>query len=77
MAALGTELRIEPGALVASMLYYWVPEQRCAIEGVQKLPPGSWARVRPDGELDRAALLADRGRGAASRRPARRRPAAR
>jgi asparagine synthase (glutamine-hydrolysing) len=49
VAALGTELRIEPGALVASMLYYWVPEQRCAIQGVHKLPAGSWARIRPGG----------------------------
>ena len=47
VAALGSELRIEPGALVASMLYYWVPEQRCAIQGVHKLPAGSWARIRP------------------------------
>jgi asparagine synthase (glutamine-hydrolysing) len=47
VSALGTELRIEPGALVASMLYYWVPEQRCAIQGVHKLPAGSWARIRP------------------------------
>ena len=51
VAAVGPELRIEPGALVASMLYYWVPEQFCAIEGVQKLPAGSWARIRPDGRL--------------------------
>jgi asparagine synthase (glutamine-hydrolysing) len=50
-AAVGPELRIEPGALVASMLYYWVPEQFCAIEGVRKLPAGSWARIRPDGQL--------------------------
>jgi asparagine synthase (glutamine-hydrolysing) len=49
VAAAGSELRIEPGALVASMLYYWVPEQRCAIDGVRKLPGGSWARFRPDG----------------------------
>jgi asparagine synthase (glutamine-hydrolysing) len=49
IAAAGSELRIEPGALVASMLYYWVPEQRCAIQGVSKLPAGSWARFRPDG----------------------------
>jgi asparagine synthase (glutamine-hydrolysing) len=49
LAAAGTELRIEPGALVASMLYYWVPEQRCAIQGVQKLPAGSWVRFHPDG----------------------------
>ena len=50
-AAVGPELRIEPGALVASMLYYWVPEQFCAIEGVCKLPAGSWARLRPDGHI--------------------------
>ena len=49
LAATGSELRIEAGALVASMLYYWVPEQRCAIRDVRKLPAGSWARFRPDG----------------------------
>ena len=38
VAAVGSELRMEPGALVASMLYYWLPEQRCAIDGVRKLP---------------------------------------
>jgi asparagine synthase (glutamine-hydrolysing) len=48
-AAVGSELRVEPGAMVASMLYYWVPDQQCAVAGVRKLPPGSWARVRPDG----------------------------
>jgi asparagine synthase (glutamine-hydrolysing) len=47
VSALGSELRIEPGALVASMLYYWVPEQRCTIQGVQKLPAGCWVRIRP------------------------------
>ncbi|GAA1615359.1 MULTISPECIES: asparagine synthase (glutamine-hydrolyzing) [Kribbella] len=49
VAAVGPELRTEPGALIASMLYYWLPEQRCAIDGVDKLPPGSWAEFRPDG----------------------------
>jgi asparagine synthase (glutamine-hydrolysing) len=49
VAAVGPELRTEPSALIASMLYYWLPEQRCAIEGVEKLPPGSWAEFRPDG----------------------------
>jgi asparagine synthase (glutamine-hydrolysing) len=49
LAAAGPELSIEPGALVASMLYYWVPDQRCAIRNVRKLPAGSWARFRPDG----------------------------
>ena len=51
VAANGSELRIEPGALVASMLYYWLPEQRCAIDGVRKLPGGSWARWQPDGAV--------------------------
>jgi asparagine synthase (glutamine-hydrolysing) len=51
VAAVGPELKIEPGALVASMLYYWVPEQRCAIDGVHKLPGGSWALFRPDGTM--------------------------
>ena len=52
ISALGTELRIEPGTLVASMLYYWVPEQRCAIQGVHKLPAGTWARIRPGRKLE-------------------------
>jgi asparagine synthase (glutamine-hydrolysing) len=51
VTAIGPELRIEPGALVASMLYYWLPEQRCAIADVRKLPGGSWALLRPDGTL--------------------------
>jgi asparagine synthase (glutamine-hydrolysing) len=52
LAAVGNELKIEPGAMVASMLYYWVPEQRCSIQGVTKLPAGSWARFRPDGTYE-------------------------
>jgi asparagine synthase (glutamine-hydrolysing) len=51
VSAVGPELRIEPGALVASMLYYWVPEQWCAVAGVRKLPGGSWARFSPDGHM--------------------------
>jgi asparagine synthase (glutamine-hydrolysing) len=49
VTAFGPELRIESGALLASMLYYWIPEQRCAIDGVRKLPGGSWLRLCPDG----------------------------
>ncbi|HEU4948728.1 MAG TPA: asparagine synthase (glutamine-hydrolyzing), partial [Kribbella sp.] len=49
VSAVGPELRTDPGALISSMLYYWLPEQRCAVEGVEKLPPGSWAEFRPDG----------------------------
>jgi len=49
LSAVGPELKVEPGAMIASMLYYWVPEQLCSIQGVSKLPAGSWARFRPDG----------------------------
>ncbi|MGH3272991.1 MAG: asparagine synthase (glutamine-hydrolyzing), partial [Streptosporangiaceae bacterium] len=71
-AAVGSELRIEPGALVASMLYYWLPEQRCAIDGVRKLPAGSWARFRPDGtsSLHSYWVIADEAAQAAAGPPA-------
>jgi asparagine synthase (glutamine-hydrolysing) len=49
VAAVGPELEVDPGALVASMLYYWVPDQRCSLRGVEKLPPGTWAELHPDG----------------------------
>lgn len=43
VAAVSNELVSEPSALVASLLYYWVPPSRCAIRGVEKLAPGAWA----------------------------------
>ena len=49
MAAVGPELTVDPGALVASMLFYFLPEERCAVKEVFKLPPGSWAEWRADG----------------------------
>jgi asparagine synthase (glutamine-hydrolysing) len=52
VSALGTELRIDQGTLVSSMLYYWIPEQRCAIQGVHKLPAGTWAGISPGGTLE-------------------------
>ncbi len=45
----GSELRMRHSALVASMLYYWVPDQMCSVDGVEKLQPGTWAEFRPDG----------------------------
>jgi asparagine synthase (glutamine-hydrolysing) len=47
--ALGQGMEADPGALVASLLYYWVPPGRCAIKGVSKLPPGTWVEFLPDG----------------------------
>lgn len=49
VAATGSELAIDHASLVASLLYYWVPDQRCAIAGVEKLPPGTYLEFRPDG----------------------------
>lgn len=49
VSAVGPELRTDPGALIASMLYYWLPEERCVAAGVEKLPAGTWLEFRPDG----------------------------
>jgi asparagine synthase (glutamine-hydrolysing) len=49
VAAVGSELAVAPQALVASMLFYFLPEEQCAVHGVYKLAPGSWERWRPDG----------------------------
>jgi asparagine synthase (glutamine-hydrolysing) len=35
--AFGNELQLDPKALVAAMLYYWVPDQQCSVQGVEKL----------------------------------------
>ncbi|MFD7406850.1 asparagine synthase (glutamine-hydrolyzing) [Streptomyces sp. NPDC059866] len=52
-AATGGSLEVDPAALVASLLYYWVPDSRCAFREAEKLPPGSWLRCRPDGRVER------------------------
>jgi asparagine synthase (glutamine-hydrolysing) len=49
VSTFGSELRMRPQALVASMLYYWVPDQWCSVQGVEKLQPGTWAEFLPDG----------------------------
>lgn len=53
---LGSALRVDDAALVASLLYYWVPDSRCAFQGVEKLRPGTWLRCRPDGSLERGGF---------------------
>jgi asparagine synthase (glutamine-hydrolysing) len=47
VSAVGKELEVDHGTLVASMLYYWVPDQRCSLLGVEKLPPGTWMEISP------------------------------
>ena len=48
---LGASPRVDPTALVASLMYYWVPESHCVYRDVEKLPPGCWAEVSPDQAL--------------------------
>jgi asparagine synthase (glutamine-hydrolysing) len=49
VSAVGPELSINPDALVASTLFYFLPEEQCAVKEVFKLPSGSWAEWRADG----------------------------
>ncbi|MFF9145904.1 asparagine synthase (glutamine-hydrolyzing) [Streptomyces sp. NPDC014861] len=49
LAAATGGLEVDRAALVASLLYYWVPDSRCAYREAEKLPPGSWLRITPDG----------------------------
>jgi asparagine synthase (glutamine-hydrolysing) len=49
VAALGHELSVDPTGMVASMLYYWLPQEYDALCGVTKLPAGTWAEFHPDG----------------------------
>src|SRR5262245_41555237 len=49
VAAAGPELTIDPAALVASTMFYFLPDEQSALKGVFKLPPGSWAEWRSDG----------------------------
>ena len=46
---LGDRPPIDHTAIVASLMYYWIPEDHCVYEGVHKLPPGTWLEVGPDG----------------------------
>jgi asparagine synthase (glutamine-hydrolysing) len=49
VAAVGPELTVDRDALVASTLFYFLPEEQSAVKGVFKLPAGSWAEWRADG----------------------------
>ena len=46
---LGGRPPIDSTAIVASLMYYWIPENHCVYQGVHKLPAGSWLQVGPDG----------------------------
>ena len=65
LAAVGSELVIEPAAMVASALYYWVPQEYVPVRGVHKLPPGTWTEYHRDGYGDVRNLLGRRCGGCA------------
>ncbi|QRP45456.1 asparagine synthase (glutamine-hydrolyzing) [Amycolatopsis sp. FDAARGOS 1241] len=52
---LGGTLEVDEAALIASLLYYWVPDSRCAYREVEKLQPGTWIRFRPGAPVERGA----------------------
>ncbi len=49
LGAVGTELTINPGAMVASVLYYWLPQDYDAFVGVKQQRAGTWTEYRRDG----------------------------
>ena len=49
VAALGSELTVDPAGMVASTLFYWLPPAYDAVREVRKLPAGSWATYRRNG----------------------------
>ena len=40
---------IDASAVVASLLYSWIPDSRCVWRGVRKLAAGTWLQVTPQG----------------------------
>jgi asparagine synthase (glutamine-hydrolysing) len=45
-------VRLDRTAMVASLLYYWIPDEHCAVEGVEKLRPGHWLACDRDGTIE-------------------------
>ncbi len=56
VAAVGPELAIDPGAMVASALYYWLPQEFDALRGVHRHPAGTWAEYHRDGSVSRGVF---------------------
>ena len=46
---LGDRPPIDHTAVVASLMYYWIPEDHCVYEGVHKLRPAPGSRSAPSG----------------------------
>lgn len=46
------KLKLNIDAIVASMVYAWVPEELCIWQGVMKLTPGTYLRIDPAGRVE-------------------------
>ena len=57
VVALGDALEVDPTALISSLMYYWIPESHCVYRGIEKLPPGHWAEMSPDGAYRQACYF--------------------
>ena len=64
----GHELEVDLATLVASMLYYWVPDQRCAFRERAQAAAGNLGRVPPRRNRADPAVLVDRRSRARPRR---------
>ena len=51
LAAVGGELTVNPAAMVASALYYWLPQDYDAVTQVRKLGPGTWTQYHRHGSV--------------------------
>ena len=56
VTAVGPELAVDPAAMVASTLYYWLPQEFDAMHGVTRHPAGTWAEYHRDGSVARGCF---------------------
>lgn len=56
VAAVGSELRVDATGMVASALYYWIPDTQCAVQDVHKVAPGSYEQYQSDGTVSTATF---------------------
>lgn len=50
-AVVGSELRVDPAAMVAAALFRWLPATRSAVAGVEQVPPGTWVTYGVGGRV--------------------------
>jgi asparagine synthase (glutamine-hydrolysing) len=51
VAGVGERLAVDPTGVIASIMYYWIPDAQSAYQGISKLGAGHWAEIRPDGSF--------------------------